>query len=42
MLKIEQHANVWMLVRRNSEGVVSVIKSFKTEGAARKALAKLW
>jgi len=41
MLKIERHANVWMIVRANSEGSVSVVKSCKTEGGATRALEKL-
>ena len=40
-MTIERHANVWMLVRRNGEGIVSVIRSFRSERAARNALARL-
>jgi len=41
MTAVEQHANVWMIVRRNSEGVVSVIRSFRTERAALNAMGRL-
>jgi len=41
MTTVEQHANVWMIVRRNSEGVVSVIRSFRTERAALSAMGRM-
>lgn len=40
-LKIEKHGNVWMLVRRNGEGIVSVVRSFRSERSALNALARL-
>jgi hypothetical protein len=40
-MTIEKHGNAWMLVRRNGGGIVSVIRSFRTERAARNALARL-
>lgn len=40
-LKIEKHGNVWMLVRRNGEGIVSVLKSCRTERSALDALSRL-
>lgn len=41
MFTIEKHANVWMIVRRNSAGIVSVVKSCKTERGAQRALRRL-
>lgn len=40
-MQIEKHGNVWMLIRRNSEGAVSVIRSFRTERAALNAMGRL-
>lgn len=40
-MTIERHGNTWMLLRRNGEGIVSVVRSFRTERAARNALARL-
>ncbi len=41
MLKIERHANVWMVVRANSEGTVTTLKSFTTEGGAKRFMARV-
>lgn len=41
MLKIERHANVWMVVRANREGTVTTLKSFSTEGGAQRFLARV-
>jgi hypothetical protein len=40
-MTIEKHGNVWMLIRRNGEGIVSVVRSFRAERSARAALARL-
>lgn len=41
VLKIERHANVWMVVRANSEGTVATLKSFATERGAKRFLARV-
>lgn len=41
MLKIERHANVWMVVRANSEGTVTTLNSFTTEGGAKRFMARV-
>ena len=34
MFIAEKHGNVWMVVRRNSEGIVGTIKSFARQSSA--------
>lgn len=41
MTKVQQVANVWMVVRINGEGIVSVIRSFKSESAAHRCLKRV-
>ena len=41
MFTAEKHGNVWMVVRRNSEGIVGTIKSFARQSSAVKLAAKL-
>ena len=41
MFKAEKHGNTWMVVRSNSQGIVTVVKSFQREASAQKLAGKL-
>lgn len=41
MFIAEKHGNVWMVVRRNSEGIVGTVKSFARQSAAERLAVKL-
>ncbi len=41
MFIAEKHGNVWMVVRRNSEGIVGTVKSFARQAAAERLAVKL-
>lgn len=40
-MAVQKHGNVWMLVRLNGEGIVSVIRSFRSECGALSAMGRL-
>lgn len=43
MIAVQQHGNVWMVVRLNSAGeIVTVIKSYRRQAAAHRLLMELY
>lgn len=41
MFEAQKHANVWIVIRTNSEGPVTSVKSYKSQRAAERFASKL-